>query len=321
MRVGLTGGIASGKSTVAQILVELGAVLIDGDALAREVVARGTPGLAQVVEEFGEDLLTPEGDLDRAALGRIVFSDEAARRRLEAITHPLIFERYAELEAAAPPGAVVVHDIPLLAESGRADTFDAVIVVDVPAELQVERMMRDRGWTREEAESRIAAQASREDRLAIATYVIENTGSLDDLRPGRGRLRRADGLVNLEEVRDALTRCSPTSAPSRIEVRRRGRAAEYLLPDGSLHSTRLEPTASRSCWCHRPLAAERRQLLAPEPGATRYRHARATRTRWTQVVDEAPGGSARPPATARPGSASCADADPSLLMSSNDGSA
>jgi dephospho-CoA kinase len=182
VRVGLTGGIASGKSTVAELLVELGAVLIDGDALAREVVARGTPGLARVVEEFGEDLVTAEGDLDRAALGRIVFADESARRRLEAITHPLIFERYAELEAAAPPGAVVVHDIPLLAESGRADTFDAVIVVDVPAELQVERMVRDRGWTRDEAESRIAAQASREDRLAIATYVIDNTGSLDDLR-------------------------------------------------------------------------------------------------------------------------------------------
>jgi dephospho-CoA kinase len=182
VRVGLTGGIASGKSTVAEILVQLGAVLIDGDALAREVVARGTPGLAQVVAAFGEELLTPEGDLDRPALGRIVFSDEDARRRLEGITHPLIFERYAELEAAAPPGALVVHDIPLLAESGRAGTFDEVIVVDAPPELQVERMMRDRGWTREEAESRIAAQASREDRLAIATYVIENTGSLDELR-------------------------------------------------------------------------------------------------------------------------------------------
>ncbi|MBJ7355960.1 dephospho-CoA kinase [Nocardioides sp.] len=181
MRVGLTGGIASGKSTVAAMLVDLGAVLIDGDALAREVVARGTPGLAQVVAEFGEELLSPEGDLDRPALGRIVFADEAARHRLEAITHPLIFERYAALEAAAPAGALVVHDIPLLAESGRADTFDAVVVVDVPVEVQVERMVRDRGWTREEAESRIAAQASREDRLAIATHVIDNTGSLADL--------------------------------------------------------------------------------------------------------------------------------------------
>jgi dephospho-CoA kinase len=182
MRVGLTGGIASGKSTVAAMFVELGAVLIDGDALAREVVARGTPGLAQVVEEFGEQILSPAGDLDRPALGRIVFADETARRRLEAITHPLIFERYAELEAAAPTDAVVVHDIPLLAESGRADTFDAVVVVDVPVEVQVERMVRDRGWTREEAEARIAAQATREDRLAIATHVIDNTGSLDQLR-------------------------------------------------------------------------------------------------------------------------------------------
>jgi len=193
VRVGLTGGIASGKSTVAELLVELGAVLIDGDALAREVVARGTPGLAQVVAEFGEDLLTPEGDLDRAALGRIVFADEAARRRLEGITHPLIFERYAELEASAPEDAVVVHDIPLLAESGRADTFDEVVVVDVPVEVQVERMLRDRGWTLDEAESRIAAQASREDRLAIATYVIDNTGSLEDLR------------ARVAEVYDALT--------------------------------------------------------------------------------------------------------------------
>jgi dephospho-CoA kinase len=182
VRVGLTGGIASGKSTVAELLVGLGAVLIDGDALAREVVARGTPGLAQVVAEFGAEVLTLEGDLDRPALGRIVFSDEAARKRLEAITHPLIFERYAELEASAPEGALVVHDIPLLAESGRADTFDEVIVVDAPPELQVERMVRDRGWTREEAEARIAAQATPEQRRAIATHLIVNTGTRKDLR-------------------------------------------------------------------------------------------------------------------------------------------
>jgi dephospho-CoA kinase len=203
VRVGLTGGIASGKSTVAELLVQLGAVLIDGDALAREVVARGTPGLAQVIEEFGEELLTAEGDLDRAALGRIVFADEASRRRLEEITHPLIFKRYAELEAAAPPDAVVVHDIPLLAESGRADTFDEVIVVDVPAELQVERMMRDRGWSREDAESRIAAQATREDRLAIATYVIDNSGSLEELR------------ARVEEVYAELSRRRATPAEVR----------------------------------------------------------------------------------------------------------
>ncbi len=181
-RVGLTGGIASGKSTVSAILAELGAVIIDADALAREVVEKGTPGLAAVVAEFGNDLLTPEGDLDRPAMGTLVFNDEGARKRLEAIVHPLVFERIVDVETHAPAGALVVHDIPLLAESGRADTFDAVIVVDTPAEVQVERMLRDRGWTREDAESRMSAQATRDDRNAIATYLIENTGTLEDLR-------------------------------------------------------------------------------------------------------------------------------------------
>lgn len=182
VRVGLTGGIASGKSTVSAILAELGAVVIDADLIAREVVARGTPGLDAVVAEFGPAVLTPEGDLDRAAMGELVFADPSARKRLEAIIHPLVHQRSAELEAAAPPGSVIVHDIPLLAEVGRGGQFDAVVVVDAPAEEQVARMVRDRGWTREDAESRIAAQASREDRLAIATHVIDNTGSLDDLR-------------------------------------------------------------------------------------------------------------------------------------------
>ncbi len=182
MRVGLTGGVASGKSTVSTILAELGAVVIDADRLAREVVARGTPGLDQVVEAFGPEVLTDDGDLDRPQVGAIVFGDEAKRRVLEGIIHPLVRERSAELEAVAGADELVVHDIPLLAEAGLADAFDAVIVVDVPAELQVERMVRDRGWTREDAESRIAAQSGREQRLAIATYVIENTGSLDDLR-------------------------------------------------------------------------------------------------------------------------------------------
>src|SRR3954453_11024609 len=182
MRVGLTGGVASGKSTVAAMLVELGAVVIDADALAREVVAKGTPGLASVVEEFGEELLGPNGELDRPAMGRLVFADESARRRLEAIVHPLVFERIVELEEQAPADAVVVHDIPLLAENGRAGDFDAVVVVDAPEEVQVERMVRDRGWSREDAESRMRAQSSREDRRAIATYVIENTGTREDLR-------------------------------------------------------------------------------------------------------------------------------------------
>ena len=182
MRVGLTGGVASGKSTVSAMLAELGAVVIDADALAREVVLAGTPGFERVVEEFGQGIVGADGELDRPALGRLVFGDESARRRLEAIVHPLVFERYAELEAQAPADALVVHDIPLLAESGRASDFDAVIVVDAPRETQVERMTRDRGWSVEDAESRIGAQATREDRLAIATYVVDNTGSLEDLR-------------------------------------------------------------------------------------------------------------------------------------------
>ena len=182
LRVGLTGGIASGKSTVSAILRELGAVVIDADQLAREVVARGTPGLDAVVAEFGAGLLTPEGDLDRAAMGSLVFGDDAARKRLEAIVHPLVFERIVDLETHAPEGAVVVHDIPLLAESGRAATFDAVIVVDAPQEVQVARMVGDRGWTESDALARIAAQASPEDRRAIATYVVENTGSRAELR-------------------------------------------------------------------------------------------------------------------------------------------
>jgi dephospho-CoA kinase len=182
MRVGLTGGIASGKSTVSGMLAELGAVVIDADKLAREVVEKGTPGLAAVVEAFGAGLLTADGDLDRPAMGALVFNDEGKRRTLESIVHPLVFERIVALEQEAPEGSVVVHDIPLLAESGRAGTFDAVVVVDVPPGTQVERMLRDRGWTREDAESRIASQATREDRLAVATYVVDNTGSLADLR-------------------------------------------------------------------------------------------------------------------------------------------
>jgi dephospho-CoA kinase len=181
-RVGLTGGIASGKSTVSAMLRDLGAVVIDADELAREVVAKGTPGLAAVVEEFGPGLLREDGELDRPAMGALVFADEDARKRLEAIVHPLVFERIVALEAAAPRDGLVVHDIPLLAESGRADTFDAVVVVDAPEEVQVERMVHRRAWTEEEARSRIAAQATREQRNAIATHLIDNTGTIEDLR-------------------------------------------------------------------------------------------------------------------------------------------
>ena len=181
-RVGLTGGVASGKSTVSALLAELGAVVIDADALAREVVAPGTDGLAEVVAEFGPDVLGPDGALDRPRLGALVFADPDRRRALEAIIHPRVRARAAEIEAAAPPGALVVHDIPLLAETGQAGSFDAVVVVDVPVEVQVDRMVGIRGLSEDEARARVAAQVSREERLAIATYVVDNTGSLDDLQ-------------------------------------------------------------------------------------------------------------------------------------------
>jgi dephospho-CoA kinase len=182
MRVGLTGGVASGKSTVSAILEELGAVVVDADVLAREVVAKGTDGLAEVVAAFGPEVLTAEGELDRPAVGALVFADPGRRRELEAIIHPRVRARGAELEAAAPAGALVVHDIPLLAETGQAAAFDAVIVVDVPPEVQVDRMVAQRGMSEADARARIAAQADRATRLAVATHVIENTGSIEDLR-------------------------------------------------------------------------------------------------------------------------------------------
>lgn len=182
VRVGLTGGVASGKSTVSAMLRRLGAVVIDADVLAREVVAAGTDGLAEVVDAFGPGVLTDAGELDRPALGAIVFADEERRRSLEAIIHPRVRARAAELESAAAPDAVVVHDIPLLTETGQAGDFDAVVVVDVPVETQLDRLVRLRGLTAEEARARVAAQASREQRAAVATYLLDNTGSLEELR-------------------------------------------------------------------------------------------------------------------------------------------
>jgi dephospho-CoA kinase len=181
MRVALTGGIASGKSTVARLLAGLGALVIDADQLARDVVEPGTPGLDRVVERFGREVLTDDGHLDRPAVAAIVFKDVQARKDLEAIVHPLVHEAGQRAEADAEPGRLVVHDIPLLAEAGRAEGFDAVIVVDTPAETQVARMVEDRGWTREDAEARIAAQAPREQRRSLATHVIDNSGSREDL--------------------------------------------------------------------------------------------------------------------------------------------
>jgi dephospho-CoA kinase len=179
-RIGLTGGIGSGKSTVSALLAERGAVVVDADLIAREVVEPGTPGLAAVVEAFGSDVLATDGSLDRPALAAVVFADPAARRRLDALVHPLVRARAAELEAAAPPGAVVVHDVPLLVETGQAGRFDLVLVVAADVETRVARLVR-RGLTEDDARARIAAQATDEQRRAVADVVLDNTGTPEQL--------------------------------------------------------------------------------------------------------------------------------------------
>lgn len=186
--VALTGGIASGKTTVANLLAEHGALLIDSDQLAREVVEPGTPGLAQVVTRFGEQVLTQAGSLDRQALGDIVFADAAARADLNAIIHPLVRRRRAELIAQAAADQIVVSVIPLLVETGLVDQFDAVVVVDVPSQTQVARLVRRNDISPEQAQARLNAQASRAERLAAADWVVTNSGSRAELEAQVERL-------------------------------------------------------------------------------------------------------------------------------------
>lgn len=180
--VGLTGGMGSGKSAVARLFAEHGALVVDADAVARDVVAPSSEGLRAVVEAFGPTVLAEDGALDRAALGQIVFEDVEARRRLEGIVHPLIAARTAELVAAARPGQVVVHDIPLLVELGREADYDLVIVVDAPLETRLRRLADHRGIPREVALARIAQQAGDEQRRAVADVWIDNSGDEGELR-------------------------------------------------------------------------------------------------------------------------------------------
>ncbi|HEY5555099.1 MAG TPA: dephospho-CoA kinase [Cellulomonas sp.] len=184
-RIGLTGGIAAGKSVAAKRLTELGAVVIDADQLARRALAPGSPGLEDVVAEFGPAIVTSDGALDRAALASVVFADRAALDRLNAIVHPIVRRLAAELEASAAtvdPDAVVVHDIPLLVESGQTGTFHLVVVVDAPAVLRVERLVAARAMSRDEAEARVSAQAADAERLEVADVVLDGTGSDSNLR-------------------------------------------------------------------------------------------------------------------------------------------
>jgi dephospho-CoA kinase len=191
--IGLTGGIASGKSTVARRLVEHGAVLIDADVLAREVVQPGTPGLAEIAREFGPAVIAADGSLDRPALGAIIFADAGQREVLNGITHPAIWKRAIELfeaAAAADPDVVIVYDVPLLAEAAadRPMHFDLVVVVHADIDQRIERMVELRGMSRAEAEGRLRAQASDADRLAFADVVIDSNGTLDHT------LEQADSL-------------------------------------------------------------------------------------------------------------------------------
>ncbi|WP_399938724.1 dephospho-CoA kinase [Streptomyces sp. BBFR25] len=182
LKVGLTGGIGAGKSEVSRLLVEHGAVLIDADRIAREVVAPGTPGLGAVVEAFGEDVLAADGSLDRPKLGSIVFADPEKLAVLNGIVHPLVGERSRALEEAAAEDAVVVHDVPLLTENGLAPLYDLVVVVDADPATQLDRLVRLRGMTEQDARARMAAQATREQRREIADVVVDNDVPLEELR-------------------------------------------------------------------------------------------------------------------------------------------
>ena len=182
MQVGLTGGIGSGKSTVSALLASYGAVVVDADLLAREVVAPGTPGLTRLVAELDAALL-PDGALDRAALGARVFADAELLARLNAVVHPLVGQRTAELVAAAPPGSVVVHDVPLLVENGLAGMYDEVVVVLAGADVQRDRLVRLRGMAEADARARMAAQVDDDARRAVATRVLDNSGPPQALEP------------------------------------------------------------------------------------------------------------------------------------------
>ncbi|MFE7751817.1 dephospho-CoA kinase [Streptomyces sp. NPDC057428] len=183
LKVGLTGGIGAGKSEVSRLLARSGAVVIDADRIAREVVEPGTPGLTAVVEAFGPEILKPDGSLDRSALGSIVFSDPARLATLNGIVHPLVGARSAELERAAADDAVVVHDVPLLTENGLAPLYDLVVVVDASPQTQLHRLVTLRNMTESDARARMTAQATREERLAVADLVVDNDGPLEELEP------------------------------------------------------------------------------------------------------------------------------------------
>jgi dephospho-CoA kinase len=181
LRIGLSGGIGAGKSTVSSTFGDLGGIVVDGDVISREVVEPGTEGLAKLVEAFGEQILSDDGSLNRPALAAIAFSDEAKRQTLNGIVHPLVGRRRSELIAEAGDDAVIVEDIPLLVESGMAPMFPLVIIVNADEDLRVQRLIEHRGFSEEDARARIKAQATEEQRRAVADVWLDNTGSADEL--------------------------------------------------------------------------------------------------------------------------------------------
>lgn len=181
LQVGLTGGIASGKSTVGAMLAELGCVVTDADALVADLYRPGQPGARAVADLFGPEMLNADGSVDKEALGPAVFADPASRKRLEQAIHPLVGQRYVEILRDAGDGAVVVFEVPLLAEGGGRGRYDAVVTVEAPEELRLDRAV-ERGLDRTQAKARLAAQATGEQRRAVADFVIENTGGLNELR-------------------------------------------------------------------------------------------------------------------------------------------
>jgi dephospho-CoA kinase len=182
LTVGLTGGIGSGKNVALAEFGALGAVVIDSDDLAREVVGPGTAGLGQVRAAFGPDVFDPDGALDRSRLAALVFADEDARARLEAIVHPLVRARVGQIVEASEQAAVVVNAVPLLAEAGLAGEYDVVVVIQAPVEIRLKRLQQSREMSRDDALARVAAQASDDDRARVATWVVVNDGTIDQLR-------------------------------------------------------------------------------------------------------------------------------------------
>ena len=250
LRVGLTGGIGAGKSTVGRRLAALGAVLIDADRIARDVVAPDTPGYEAVVAEFGPSVVADDGSLDRPALGRVVFADEARRRALNSIVHPLVAKRRAELMASAPADAIVVEDIPLLVENDLGAGFHLVLVVEAPARERVRRLVADRGMSEDDAWARIRSQADDDARRAAADVLLDNTGTPDDISAAVDRAWR-NRIVPFEANVRSRTVVRRPEAPELVsydprwaeQARRLSARVTYAAGD---HATAVDHVGSTS---------------------------------------------------------------------------